>query len=76
MAASREARLAAENKDLVDKLAGTHQKLQQLRAKGQQRDAIQQAQVGVDGQTHARLAGLACMLLHVNGFHVAQALLA
>jgi len=37
--------LAAENKELVDKLALTQQKLKQLRAKGQQREAVQQAQV-------------------------------
>jgi uncharacterized iron-regulated protein len=44
-AANREAKLAAENKDLVDKLTATHQKLKQLRAKSQQREAVQQAQV-------------------------------
>jgi hypothetical protein len=43
--AKREAKLAAENTDLVEKLAATHQKLRQLRAKGQQREAVQQAQV-------------------------------
>lgn len=44
-AANREAKLAAENKDLVEKLAATHQKLKQIRAKSQQREAVQQAQV-------------------------------
>jgi hypothetical protein len=44
-AANREAKLAAENKDLVEKLAATHQKLKQLRAKSHQREAVQQAQV-------------------------------
>lgn len=44
-AASREAKLAAENKDLVEKLAATHQKLKQLRARSQQRESVQQAQV-------------------------------
>lgn len=44
-AANREAKLAAENRDLVEKLAATHQKLKQIRAKSQQREAVQQAQV-------------------------------
>lgn len=44
-AAGREAKLAAENRDLVERLAATHQKLKQLRAKSQQREAVQQAQV-------------------------------
>ena len=43
--ARQEAKLAAENRDLVGKLAATHQKLKQLRARSQQREAVQQAQV-------------------------------
>lgn len=44
-AAGREAALAAENKDLVVRLSATHRKLKLLRSKGQQREAMQEAQV-------------------------------
>jgi hypothetical protein len=52
-AARIEAGLATENKQLVEQLAATHHKLKQLRAKGQQREAVQQAQVWGPGSCHS-----------------------
>jgi hypothetical protein len=48
-AARREAGLATENRDLLERLASTQHQLRQLRACSQQRDAVQQGQVGGEG---------------------------
>jgi len=66
-AASREAMLAAENRDLVARLAATHQKLKLLRSRSEQREAVQKAQVGVYAHVKAYSAKRACADTGVHG---------